>query len=441
VGDMTNATGEKPGDVKLTGSKIITLDYTLPRAAAAEMKSQLSDPRSWLMTKVKLRTHYGNATLEAFEPLGVYLNQRKFSDALHKELGKTADVNEVTGTGDGDSGVIAIACPRKESKRVRKYLEGHLKKLLNESNWEFAGEVTDYPDTTNVKYAVDIVSNGLVDRTAVLENLNSVGFDKQLDATLAQRGEMNGDVVVQEKATSRSMQNLSLELRWDFPKPGQEDFLDGICMVYAGAKLAEVVDFASGEVQQKIYDGDEESPGNVKRALAINRSVQHSGDVMSETGGKHTIMLKLDALPASVTDLFFVLSAFDCEDLSLFLNPETEIYDTSTGNKLTEYMIAEAGKTQALIMTQISRRDGPWIVNNLGLPTDGRVGCYDPIRQTIGNIFAERDHWERRGHLVKMKVLLKTGRMVAGPPGPAQTMWQNILELPLGVFQRVLFNL
>merc|ERR1712151_1101277 len=115
-------------------------------------------------------------------------------------------------------------------------------------------------------------------------------------------------------------------------------------------------------------------PNNCKRC------VEHSGDLMRETEGQHTMKVELDNLPATITDLFFVLAAWNCDDISLFPSPSVRLFDGDRpGNQLTEYNIEKAGHSQAVVMCALSRSKGPWIMQAFGATCGGNCKYYAPI--------------------------------------------------------------
>ena len=56
-------------------------------------------------------------------------------------------------------------------------------------------------------------------------------------------------------------------------------------------------------------------------------AITHSGDVMTSTDGSHILYINLDALPDYITDLYFVLSAYNCGDLGKFKQPSVHLFD------------------------------------------------------------------------------------------------------------------
>lgn len=134
---------------------------------------------------------------------------------------------------------------------------------------------------------------------------------------------------------------------------------------------------------------------------------------MRETEGQHTMKVDLDNLPDMVTDLFFVLAAYNCDDISLFPSPSVQLFDGDRpDNQLTEYNIEKAGRSQAVVMCALSRANGPWNVQAFGVTCGGNVLCYTPIEAQIALLQARHQRWEARGRLLKMYLLWGAKRMM-----------------------------
>eukprot|EP00928_Gymnodinium_smaydae_P049119 TRINITY_DN3292_c0_g1_i4.p1 TRINITY_DN3292_c0_g1~~TRINITY_DN3292_c0_g1_i4.p1 ORF type:complete len:1053 (+),score=206.63 TRINITY_DN3292_c0_g1_i4:33-3191(+) len=142
------------------------------------------------------------------------------------------------------------------------------------------------------------------------------------------------------------LQNVNLELCWGYPEQGK-DFLDGAALAFADETLVQTVDYQSGAKEfgpwrapslyddgagvvfrslncdPEIHEDDDISgaPTEVKAAwAAVRKSVRHSGDLMNDKFklGKHIMNVDLSLLPAGVNHMYFLLSAFNCDDISAF---------------------------------------------------------------------------------------------------------------------------
>jgi len=184
-------------------------------------------------------------------------------------------------------------------------------------------------------------------------------------------------------AEVEELQQVLLHLEWSFPPSGQ-DYLDGSCIIYSQEKFEAVVDY------QKVHWKD----GTIK----------HSGDVMTKTTGKHVLKVNLLSIPQTITDLFFILSAYRCGDLSLFPSPTVRLYSPKDPSRqLVQFELSQVGRTQATVMSSISRNvGGQWEMKSWAIPCSGTVRNYDPMKEAIQP--AQRRHvtWRRRKDLLML---------------------------------------
>lgn len=448
VKDVEEATGGTPEDIKIAPVDAknpkagFKLEFTLPLAAGDEMRRQLSDSSSYLVTKATIKASFTDADIkEDPDSVGARISNPTLTHSLHADLGKKYTIDEVIGVGTGQSGFVALSCAEKDAKRLSPIFGKAVENELRTLRCEFA-TIEVQPETFELAFSIDVTSaiqaNGIwMDGGTVVKQLNSIEFFKSVSARLSMLG-LPIEVTSSTKASSRALSELEFHLEWDFPPGGSKDYLDGICMVYSEEKLSQVVDFRSADAGIDTFDGEPTRDALI-RCRSINRAVRHSGDVCSAQGGEHRMTLDLAALPLNVTDLYFVLSAYDSADLSVFPNPSVEIHDTASGRELTEYTISSAGHTQGIVMCSFSRTESrKWVVRKLGLPTSGNSKNYEPIRQTIQELQASYLNWERRETLVKMRVLHKLDRMHKSSVSEfADFLQRFVLDLPVPAFQRV----
>lgn len=143
-------------------------------------------------------------------------------------------------------------------------------------------------------------------------------------------------------------------------------------------------------------------------------TISHSGDVMTPTGGSHVIRLNLAGLPQRVTDLFFVLSAYHCRDLSRFHKPSVRLLDADNpDHELTKYQISQAGTSSAVVMCSVSREaDGrSWSVSAYGKKSSGTVRDYTEIAQAVLEFQQRFPNWRNRFWLLRLSALWQRGRL------------------------------
>mmetsp|Transcript_52315 Transcript_52315/g.124852 ORF Transcript_52315/g.124852 Transcript_52315/m.124852 type:complete len:1143 (-) Transcript_52315:84-3512(-) len=460
--DIEKAVHESPENVTLDKEWLdggrIAITFTMPTQQGEEVSRQLQDPKSFLETKAALRACFRESELQLVESLGEQLADTELRSKIYENMSKKAQINQVSGWGTKDSGVVAFLVASDQAKKIKKNADSAIRMVLPEAVQEAA--VEEVGDLA-FDYAVDVISRSLRGAGTVggeshggeiVEALNEDEFIQKLKSQFKDMGLPGMEASVMTKANPRELSKLEFRLEWDFPLQRPNDpesghvrrMLDGICMVYVETSLVEVVDFrqqrSKAEQSQNAKKQHKRSsllnPGG-HLARTLGSCIRHSGDVETDTGAKHLMQMDLAAMPHEVTDVYFVLSAFDSNDLSSFPSEAVEIMDLSMGRKLTEYNLQSAGKTKAVVMCNISRPDGKWIVNGLGIPTDGSVDNYEPIMRTIAELQAGYDDWERRKEWVKLRVLSKLSRVTRDSTGAfARLLWE-ILELPVPIFQLV----
>lgn len=437
--DVKKATGAMPEHLQVTAGSII-VDFTLAREPAAELVRQIADPTSFLLTKAKLKASFGDATYDHAENLGDRVCDTSLHSGLHKALGIKATVDEVIGIGQADEGVLAICCPESQVKKIKKPFAMHAAKACQDLG-AILGSVLVGPEAVSMDFSIDVVNDNEFGAGDFVKKVNSAPFRIAMEAELSSKGLPDAEVTTKTKATSRELAQLEFHLEWDFPvKPKNAaldlpDYLDGICLVYREDELVHTVDFQSAHNHKR--DTTREAS---QRSKAISRAIQHSGDDMSDTGGQHRMTLDLAALPTDVTDLYFVLAGYDCKDLSLFPNPSVEIIDAHSRQNMMKYTLSSAGSAEAVIMCSLTKAESrKWIVRGLGMPTSGSVKDYEPIKAAISKLQVGYGHWERRAQLVELKVLHKLGRMSQHSSSEFAVFMQQVLSLPVPIFQLVTF--
>eukprot|EP00933_Yihiella_yeosuensis_P080119 TRINITY_DN93534_c0_g1_i1.p1 TRINITY_DN93534_c0_g1~~TRINITY_DN93534_c0_g1_i1.p1 ORF type:complete len:615 (-),score=97.10 TRINITY_DN93534_c0_g1_i1:689-2533(-) len=242
---------------------------------------------------------------------------------------------------------------------------------------------------------------------------------------------------IQVKAHARSLDEVLLSLEWTCPN-GSRDYLDGSCLVYAGGELLEVVDYRGPESVKRhrcssaTYDW---SAGTGENAV-----ITHSGDVNTSTGGSHAIRLRMNELPATATDCFFVLSAYNCQNISLFRDPCMKLFDAENpSHMISNYDIADAGTNAAVIVCALSREKDVWAVRAFGETCHGTVRSYAPIETAIAPFQEKHRRWKRRRQFILIHSLWHADRAL--PRGALQQREDVLIptmELPDQLFRSVM---
>jgi len=162
--------------------------------------------------------------------------------------------------------------------------------------------------------------------------------------------------------------HVIFDLFWGYPSHGC-DYLDASCLAFNGKTYNNVVDYRN-------------------RAFSGN-SIWHSGDVMDSLKriGHHTIEVRLKDLPASVTRLFFTLSAWNSPTIAHYPNPSLKFFEASNKSKdLCSTTFTHARHSQAVIMCYVARTGAQWKIYNCGKLSAGNAKNYKPLISTIQSL-------------------------------------------------------
>mmetsp|Transcript_55758 Transcript_55758/g.111737 ORF Transcript_55758/g.111737 Transcript_55758/m.111737 type:complete len:163 (+) Transcript_55758:362-850(+) len=159
---------------------------------------------------------------------------------------------------------------------------------------------------------------------------------------------------------------------------------------------------------------------------------------MSAEGGTHAIRVHLEGLPAHATECFFVISAYNCRNLSLFRSLSMRLFDAERPPRLlSQFTLADACSSSAVVVSSLARRLGVWSAQGLSRACGATVRDYSPIEAAIAPVQARHCHWRRRGPYVLLGALWASGRARRGEAredGP----FARMLRLPAILFQSIL---
>lgn len=238
------------------------------------------------------------------------------------------------------------------------------------------------------------------------------------------------------EAAVKPLESVLLHLSWTYPK-GTRDYLDGSCLVYSEDRLLEVVDYRGAQSLQKT--GASSATGEWSAGRGPEGSIVHSGDVMSSTGGRHAILVKLSELPDKVTECFFTLSAYYCRNLSKFIRPQVCFFDVEHQSQLlSDYTVEDAGCASAAVVCSLKREPGrAWSVIAYGQTCDGTVRDYSPIEASIAPVQARPANGRRRYPLVLLDALWHSNRAFPRGMADKEDVVAACLELKPELFRHV----
>jgi len=185
-------------------------------------------------------------------------------------------------------------------------------------------------------------------------------------------------------------------------------------MVYSEERLLDVVDFRGAH--SAVADCSDRKPSSATLEWSAGKgkaaSVLHSGDVMSAEGGTHVIRVALADLPAFATDCFFVISAYNCRNLSLFRSLSMRLFDVqgTSYTPLSTFTRKEAGHASAVLVCSLTRKFGVWSVRTFGRACDGTLRDYAPIEAAIAPVQENHSRWRRRRPFLLLSLLCQSRR-------------------------------
>lgn len=225
---------------------------------------------------------------------------------------------------------------------------------------------------------------------------------------------------------------------------GQQDYLDGSCMVYSEERLLDVVDFRGAH--SAVADCSDRKPSSATLEWSAGKgkaaSVLHSGDVMSAEGGTHVIRVCLGDLPDFATDCFFVISAYNCRNLSLFRSLSMRLFDAESSSHipLSNFTTADVGHASAALVCALTRKLGVWSVRSFGRACDGTIRDYSPIEAAIAPLQENHTRWRRRRPFVLLSSLWQSRRAFLHDDRPPHedVVVPLLVKLHIHLFQYVM---
>lgn len=194
-------------------------------------------------------------------------------------------------------------------------------------------------------------------------------------------------------AIPQDINHVVFDLNWQYPNDtdlleGKEkrDYLDASCLIFEGEKCIRTIDFVQKNALMVAM---------LKKHKGIKQKewgVKHSGDRMDDRKriGHHLIDVSIGEIPTEVTNLFFVLSAWNAPTISRYPNPSLSFYEKSNPEaNLCSTTFTHASDHSAVVMCSLSRTKNGWVVYENGQTSTGNAKEYDPIKQTIQKLIQE----------------------------------------------------
>ncbi|KAL3914523.1 MAG: hypothetical protein SGARI_000077 [Bacillariaceae sp.] len=170
----------------------------------------------------------------------------------------------------------------------------------------------------------------------------------------------------QKYSASSDLKRVVFSDHWRFQ--GGVKYLDATVVLFKGKERVETVDYG--------------------RTYSQRGAVVHSGDVISNNTGTHTININLEAMDTSITSLVFVISAWNQATLSDITSASVTFRDSDVEDEtpLCEYHLDAHDKVDSLksvVMCKLYRKDDSWHVLAIGDAHKGDATYYEPIYKAL----------------------------------------------------------
>mmetsp|Transcript_159792 Transcript_159792/g.512763 ORF Transcript_159792/g.512763 Transcript_159792/m.512763 type:complete len:516 (+) Transcript_159792:295-1842(+) len=213
--------------------------------------------------------------------------------------------------------------------------------------------------------------------------------------------------IVMLPAEARAMAKLSIEVRWRYPHPDdlaaeERDcrFVDVAGLCFSRRALQEVVDYRGAHGVRLVHNGvfDESGVwlGKVGTGDATDGQISYQGEKYNDLAenGEQSLVLNLEKMPPSSTDVFLVATSPVVQDIGIFQDVKVVLRDAENpGHEImTINMPQTATPAEAAILCRISRTEGRnWQVGAFRSGCNGNAIDYRPLIAHLRNI-QERKH-------------------------------------------------
>lgn len=191
------------------------------------------------------------------------------------------------------------------------------------------------------------------------------------------------------------IKRLKLCERWSYD--GETIFLDASCLIYDfNGALVGLVDYNHlnwCSRDARVYRGCDVLTEGIPYSTAsgalrngVTHPVRHSGDVVGNGVGQHTIDVDLRKLPDFVCALVFTVSSWTTSLLEI-RRPSAHLFDVDADTELCSYQFedVDTGDNTAVMMCKLQRCNplGRWRMKSIGHVGLGRADNYHHILEDV----------------------------------------------------------
>eukprot|EP01025_Chloroclados_australasicus_P014109 TRINITY_DN1659_c0_g1_i2.p1 TRINITY_DN1659_c0_g1~~TRINITY_DN1659_c0_g1_i2.p1 ORF type:complete len:1082 (+),score=76.95 TRINITY_DN1659_c0_g1_i2:206-3247(+) len=174
-----------------------------------------------------------------------------------------------------------------------------------------------------------------------------------------------------------NMRKIRMDERWSWNGPATK-FLDASCLlVDKQCKLIEAIDYSH----------------MWSHGIGDKSAVRHSGDIIEDGKGLHTIQINLEKIPDTIANIYIVMSSWQGVKLNQIKQPFVSLVDPAVPQlSLCDYYLEDmkpdvARQNSSVVMCRIYKRgDNRWNLEAIGKVGLGFAGYYGPIMDTIKDL-------------------------------------------------------
>jgi len=209
------------------------------------------------------------------------------------------------------------------------------------------------------------------------ESLAKKYHSKDTDFSAIQRSGVSKILLKGESYTAPpGLKVIEMEERWRWRPEAGTRYLDASCLLFdSKGQLLEAVDYSH------TRSGCTQRPG----------AVLHSGDILADGGGLHTIRIDLGGLGPKVSHMYITMSSWAMATLDEIEQPFVQVSDPQTQMDLCTYHLEDVplqvrSRHSSVIMCKVCRNPavaGQWKIQAIGQLGQGQAGSYEAMLQVI----------------------------------------------------------
>ncbi|CAE7664158.1 DRC9, partial [Symbiodinium pilosum] len=199
---------------------------------------------------------------------------------------------------------------------------------------------------------------------------------------------------------ARVFRSLHLDFFWTYPK-GIFDSLDASCLMFDQEKLLDIIDARGSQAakygisssgpygtsyERRSRSKDSPMHHSLKEKISAVSMFADEASYAESRQGKRTVEVRIDMIPAYVSDLIFVISPTNSRDLSKFTNLKSAVVDAESAEVLVSNDVADEvspGYESAVLLSVYRLDDHLWHVNKIDAFCTGSHRDYRPVIRKV----------------------------------------------------------